>query len=256
MSKLVRILAVALVLGAFALAPATAQAQFGNTWWLTFWNNTGWSGGSAGSFSTTAPLAFNWGMGSPMSGVDADNFTMRATTDVWMAPGTYLFTVQADDEVALIINGTAVLDTRGQGQSGKTLTVQVPIWSNNFQRVEVEYREFTQLAYIFLSWQMIGAQPPVVPPGPGTLTPITGAQSVQTRFGDYTPCIAAGNHQKTCFVTDGQWDSPNFGSIEMEPPITQWGNCTSRSVENRQLYVERPPQSAACSATEAGWFAR
>ncbi|MGL4650444.1 MAG: hypothetical protein ACRC1H_13635, partial [Caldilineaceae bacterium] len=85
---------------------------------------------------------------------------------------------------------------------------------------------------------------------------IPGAQSVQTRYGDFTPCIQANNHQKTCFVSDGAWDSPNFGSIEMEPAITQWGNCVADTVQNRQLYVERPPQPAACSKTEAGWFPR
>jgi len=138
--------------------------------------------------------------------------------------------------------------------------VQVPVYSNNFQRIDVEYREYTQLAYVFVSWNFSAPAPGPMPgqvPNPGnTGAPIPGSQSVQTRYGDYTPCIQANNHQKVCFVGDGAWDSPNFGSIEMEPKIVQWGNCTRDQVMDRQLYVNMPPQSAACSRTEAGWFPR
>jgi hypothetical protein len=256
MSKTLRILAVVVVVCASLLTAAPAQAQVGNTWFLDFFANLNWAGAPTGSFSTTAPLAFNWGLGAPLPNMPVDNWTMRATTDVWMNAGTYNFTLQADDEVALIVNGVSFLDSRGQGLSGRTLNVQVPIFNSGFQRITVEFREFTQLAYVFMNWSLVGSVPPTVSPGPPTtMTPITGASSVVTRFGDYTPCIAGGNHQKVCFQSDGAWDSPNFGSIEMEPPITQWGNCTADQVQTRQLFVERAPQQAKCSKTEAGWFA-
>ena len=47
-----------------------------------------------------------------------------------------------------------------------------------------------------------------------------------------------------------------MGSIQTEPIIVRWTNCTADQVQNIQLYSNMPAQSAACSKTEAGWFAR
>lgn len=257
-----------LALGAFTFLPSQApavQAQSGNTWTVNYWPNPNWQGYSPFS-QQVGILAFNWGTGAPMPGMPVDNFTATATTSAWFSAGTYQFSTQADDEVTLVINGTTFVNTINQGQSGKTQFVTVTLpdgWAN----LRVDYREFTGNAYLFVNWTWVsGGNPPPTPtptpvpgtggnPAPGTVV-VPSAASVQTDFGDYTPCIEQNIHQVNCFVSNGAWNAPNAGSIQMEPQILIWGNCTADSVQNMQIYVNTPPQSAACSKTEAGWFPR
>jgi hypothetical protein len=79
---------------------------------------------------------------------------------------------------------------------------------------------------------------------------------VQTQFGNYTPCIQQNIHQVNCFVSDGQWNSPNRGSIETEPQITLWRVCTPDSWANFPVSCDPnvPLQSYKCSKTAAGFF--
>lgn len=257
---------VALVVAAAIGIPAwtpNAQAQNGNIWQINYWSNPSWQGYSPFS-QQVGILAFNWGTGAPMPGMPVDNFTATATTTAWFSAGTYQFSTQADDEVTLVINGVTWINTVNQGQSGKTQFVNVSLpdgWAN----IRVDYREFTGNAYLFVNWRMIGGvQPGPTPtpvpnqgsvPAPGTV-PVPSSSSVQTEFGDFTPCIQQNIHQKNCFVSNGAWNAPNAGSIGMEPQILIWGNCTADQVQNMQIFQNTPVQSAACSRTGAGWFPR
>lgn len=256
-----------LVLAAFTILPGhtpAVQAQNGNTWQVSFWPNPSWQGYSPFT-QQVGILAFNWGTGAPMPGMPVDNFTARATTSAWFSAGTYQFSTQADDEVTLVINGTTFVNTVNQGQSGKTQFVTVTL-PDGWADIRVDYREFTGNAYLFVNWTWVGGGPqpgptptPVPNPGgdpaPGTV-PVPSAGSVQTDFGDYTPCIQQNIHQVNCFVPNGAWNAPNAGSIQMEPQILIWQNCTADAVQSMQIFVNTPPQSAACSKTQAGWFPR
>ncbi|MFN2164970.1 MAG: hypothetical protein ACK2U9_01760, partial [Anaerolineae bacterium] len=99
--------------------------------------------------------------------------------------------------------------------------------------------------------------PTPVPTPTNNCRPVS-ATSVQTKFGNYTPCIQNGWHQEKCFKSDGAWDSPNLGSIQMEPQITIWANCVGDSTTTFQVSCDPdvPWQSFNCSKTEAGWFPR
>jgi len=237
-------------------------AQSGNVWRLDYYNNLDW----AGSPVTTAFnsfVAFDWGYGSPSPAVPVDNFTGRFTTDAYFYAGNYTFTLTADDEVALIVDGVTLLDTRGAGASGKTFTVNFGMWEG-MHRIEALYREYTQLAYVYINWAY--GKPGTTPPPPPTQpTPVPppanncqpqSATSVQTEFGDYTPCIQQGLHQSACFQSNGAWNAPNMGSIETEPQIVIWGNCTPDSWTNFPISCDPnvPQQSYKCSKTGAGWF--
>lgn len=243
------------------LGLVTAQTQ--STWQVQYYNNPNWQGGPA--LTQTAPyIYFNWGYGSPGPAIPADNFTARMFSDQFFYAGTYRFTVLADDEVALTIDNVLYLDTRNAGQSGKTFTIDIPI-TQNTHRVQMDYREFVATAYIQLSWVYIkpdGSIPTPTPPPPlPTPTPSqcmpSSAASVQTKFGDYTPCIQQGLHQSKCFQSDGAWDSPNVGSIELEPKIEFWGKCEpADTVKSFQVSCDPkvPYKAYKCSKTLAGWF--
>ncbi len=255
---IIALLVIVALLPLAAQAPAPASAQSGNLWTAWYWNNPDWAGTPVLS-QTVSFIWFNWGFGSPGAGVPVDYFTARFDTTAFFNAGTYRFTITADDEAVLIINNVTFLDTRGAGQSGKTLVVDVPLNQGN-ANISVLYREFTQAAYITVNWQYIkpGAVPPPPPPPPTTPTQCfpPSASSVQTRFGDYTPCIQQNIHQMNCFQSDGAWNSPNQGSIQMEPQITIWGNCVADTTTSFQVSCDPnvPMASFNCSKTEAGWF--
>lgn len=237
---------------ALLVGAVPAAAQSGNTWRVDYFNNPNWAG-SPVMTQFTPLISFNWGLGSPGPAVPVDNFTGRMTTDAFFYAGTYQFTALADDEVALIIDGVTRLDTRGQGQSGKQITFSMSMWQGT-HRVEVLYREWTVSAYVFVNWTLLGGS--VTPTPPPGVPPLPASQSsVQTQFGDYTPCIQQNIHQANCFVSDGAWNSPNLGSIQMEPQIVSWNVCTpdvTQSFVDNNLQV----RSFNCSKTAAGWFPR
>ena len=233
-----------------SLAPAAAQS--GNTWRADYFGNPDWAGAPVTTEFVTFS-SFDWGYGSPSPYVPADNFTARFTTDAFFYVGNYTFSVIADDEFALIIDGVTRLDSRGQGQSGKPHNITIPM-AQGQHHVEVLYREWTVTAYLFVNWTYGGGesiQPPIqnYPPLPAS------SDSVQTKFGDYTACLQQGIHQANCFVSDGAWDSPNLGSIQMERPIEAWVNCEPAD-QLSTFYVspEVPQKDYRCSKTLAGWF--
>jgi hypothetical protein len=183
-----------------------------------------------------------------------DNWTARLNTDAFFYNGYYTFTVIADDEVAVLINGATYVDTRGKGQSGKQITFTVPMGQQTYH-IEVLFREFTETAYLFVNWALGTTPPP--PPTPGQTAPSLPANqaTIVTQFGDYTPCMQQNIHQSNCFVSDGAWDSPNLGSIQMEPQIRSWVNCSPADVE-QTFFVNQQEGNKAfkCSKTLAGWF--
>jgi len=81
---------------------------------------------------------------------------------------------------------------------------------------------------------------------------------VQSNFGDYTPCIQQNSHQSNCFHSDGAWNSPNVGSVQMEPKITIWGNCEPADKDVTWTVDQNSDPMKThkfrCSKTLAGWF--
>jgi hypothetical protein len=250
---LLRAVLLTVCVAALAGSPA-ALAQSGNVWRIDYFNNPNWAGAPVQT-DFNSWISFNWGLGSPGPAVPVDNFTARMTTDAWFPGGVFQFSLVADDEVALIADGITYVDTRGRGQSGKTQIVSVPL-APGVHRLEVLYREFTVDAYVFVSWgQQSGGVTPVPPIGSPYPPLPPSAGSLQTQFGDYTPCIQQNIHQSNCFVSNGAWDGPNQGSIAMEPQIVSWNACT-RDTINTFTTANGEPREFVCSRTEAGWFPR
>ena len=255
---------VALLLLAVVAAPLLAQS--GNTWYVQYYANPNWSGAPAMSMNSTY-IDFNWGTNPPGPGMPADNWTGTMTSTAYFYSGPYAFSALADDEISMQIDGVTYINTMGAGMSGKSVQVTVPMTQGN-HNVVVRYREFTGTAYAYLTWVYTKpGVPPVytpMPVPPPVSTPTcspwwscscpTQATAVTTQFGNYASCIQKNIHQSNCFVSDGQWDSPNTGSIQMEPQIQVWGNCTPGQLQCMQLACNQAPVQATCSKTGAGWF--
>jgi hypothetical protein len=199
-------------------------------------------------------INFNWGANSPGPNMPASNWTARLTSDVYFVAGTYRFTVVADDEFVLAVDGFNYYNTLGAGQSGKAFVIDVGI-IQGMHRVQVDFRQYSGPGYLSVDWQYLKDNQPVPPPtGTPAPTPVPIPGKLVTRYGDYTPCMLQNLHQAECFQSDGQWDSPNLGSIQLEPKIVLWGNCKGDEIQNKALSPNTDPQLAKCSKTEAGWF--
>lgn len=263
----------ALALFAMSLIPLLSfdslQAQSGNQWREDYYSNPDWSGGpSFTQFSNF--ISYNWGLGSPAPNIQPDNFTARYTTSAFFYAGTYRFTILADDEFVFYVDGVQYANTLGRGQSGKTITLDIPM-TQAAHTIQIDYRELVQYAYISVNWTYLKpgtvvTPPPGVAPAP-TPTPSKplpfplppqSASSVTTEFGNYTPCIQNGQHQSACYQTTGAWNAPNMGSVQGEPQITIWGNCQPADSDTTWTTDPNsdPPKfnDFRCSKTLAGWF--
>jgi len=255
MKRAFAILAAIALAFAMLLPAAPAQAQSGNQWRIDYYPNTNWAG--APTYTQYANVInFNWGAGAPGPGMPNANWTSRMTTNAFFYAGTYRFTFLADDEIFVTMDGQPIVDTRGQGQSGKTFVVDVPMYQGN-HNIQADFRQFGGGAYVSIDWQIVKGVAPVPPPQQPQ-QPVNPSQpSVQTQFGDYTPCIQQNIHQSNCFQSNGAWDSPNLGSIQTEPKIQTWENCKANSFKNFVVDQNTNPPTEKqfkCSKTEAGYF--
>ncbi len=103
-----------------------------------------------------------WGNGSPGSGVNSDFFSARWTGDVTFAPGTYRFTVRADDGVRLKIDNNTVIN-QWKDQGPTTYTADVSL--SDVSRIVMEYYENGGGATAQMSWALVqsGTNPPTQP---------------------------------------------------------------------------------------------
>lgn len=264
LKTIVAVAVLLIAIGATTLAASNPQTEFNaqtapNQWRMDFYPNLDWAGYPVYTQYSTY-LNYNWGEGAPGPNLPAANWTMRATLTTYFYGGEYQIQVLADDEFVFMLDGVIYMDTVGQGLSGKTVVFSVPV-SQGFHTIRIDFRQYSGPGYLLGSWFYVkpgnpAPQPPDRPlPAP---LPPQSAPSVQTQYGDFTPCIQQGLHQSKCFHSDGAWNSPNLGSIELEPPITIWGNCepadsdvvwTVDTTTDPMITKE-----FRCSKTLAGWF--
>lgn len=148
-------------------------------WTGQYYNNRDLSGTPVLVRSDASP-SVNWGTGSPAAGVvNADNFSVRWTTSVYLAAGTYRFNVQADDGVRLYVNGVRYIDAWGPAQN-RVFTVDVPLIALT-HTIVVEYQEQEGLAFLNFSYGLVpgtGSSPPPASSG-ATAVVTTGMLNVR-----------------------------------------------------------------------------
>jgi hypothetical protein len=102
---------------------------------------------------TDSVIDFDWGRGSPASGIPADDFSVRWTGKASFDTGSYRFHVWVDDGARLFLDGQQVLDAWEDG-SARELTVDAGL-AKGTHTVVLEYYEHTHDARIRLSWEKI-----------------------------------------------------------------------------------------------------
>ncbi|MCL7454722.1 MAG: PA14 domain-containing protein [Anaerolineae bacterium] len=142
------IVVLALSSTATAQGPVVPQHSDAN-WQATYWNNMNLSGGSV--LQREEPnLDYNWGAGTPGSGVNADGFSARWTRYLDLAAGTYRFTTVSDDGLRLWVDGTLLID-EWTDHSAKTVSADKALAAGH-HLVIVEFYENTGDAVAKLSW--------------------------------------------------------------------------------------------------------
>ena len=102
-------------------------------------------------------INFNWGNGTPASGLPADRFSVRWSRTTSFDAGTYRFRALVDDGVRIYVDGTRVLDAWVDGAQ-REVTVDVPL-SGGTHAIRVEYYEATGQATIQVNWERRDSYP-------------------------------------------------------------------------------------------------
>ncbi len=130
-------------------------------WKGEYFNNQTLSGTPVLVRNDTA-INFNWGLGSPGTGVPADHFSARWTRNQYFASGTYQFTATADDGIRVWVGSTPLID-EWQNQSA-TYTANITLSAGTYG-LRVEYYENTGAAVAQVSWALVSSS---------TMNPWTG----------------------------------------------------------------------------------
>jgi len=152
--------AIAQVSWALAYAPVT-------NWRGEYFNNTTLSGSPA-LVRDDVDVNFDWGTGSPASGViGADGFSVRWTRDLSLAAGTYRFTMRVDDGGRLWVNNHLLIDAwRDQDPTTYTGDIYLP---GGAIPIKMEYYENTVAALVQLSWAPADGSSPSPSPSAGAV---------------------------------------------------------------------------------------
>jgi hypothetical protein len=248
--RIIPLLVAALMIIAVVFGGTTnVEAQSGNIWQAQFYNNSFLSGSPFATL-TTYYVAYNWGDAPPVQGMPQSNWTARFTTSAYFNAGTYRFFVTADDSFTLRLNNNIVYSNIDAPQPGRSFTFDVPLAAGSYF-VQVDYRQNSAQAYLFVNWTQGTSVRPTATPRPPRPTPIG---RLITRYGDYTNCVRRNLHQVNCFKSDGQWNSPDAGSIRTEPKIAIWYPCNPGTIVKQPLRFGGLIVDTQCSKTGAGFF--
>jgi hypothetical protein len=139
-----------------------------------YWNNKDCSGTQAITPLTTSSINYDWGTGSPASGVSADNFCVEWSNGGVNFPFTdwYTFFVLADDGIQLYYDNQ-LISNYWQDQAPTWHSVSLPVTAGN-HNIRLRYYDHTGGAVARMSWTrgrgMLGVYYGGVIPKTGAIT--------------------------------------------------------------------------------------
>lgn len=126
-----------------------------NQYKAEYWNNRYLSGNPVLVRCENWPINWDWGGGSPGSGVPADNFSARWTGTAAINAGTYTFIARADDGIRVWLDNSPIIDAwRDQGPTEYRTTRSV---SSGNHTIRVEYYENGGGAVAQFRWETAAA---------------------------------------------------------------------------------------------------
>jgi uncharacterized protein YraI len=141
------------------------------TWFAQYFANANLTGSPTLIQGESNP-SHNWGTGSPVASIPADNWSARWTSQQTLSAGTYTITASADDGVRVYVNGVLYINEFHLASANTyTATVTLPAGVHTFM---IEYYEAGGIAFLSYNLSLAGSQSP--PPNP------TGATATVTAF--------------------------------------------------------------------------
>ncbi len=187
------------------LAVYPAAAQSGAVWNAQYFNN-GFLLGPAALTRQDSAVAFNWGSTAPAPGVNADGFTVRWGTDVFLPAGTYRFWALADDNVRVNVDYqfNPLIDTFPQARVGQTISGDIAL-NTGTHHIQVDYAEAAGDAYVYVTWADLATNPS------GPNFPVPGS-----------PAVSSGPWTAQYYANTSLSGTP--GAIQSESsPTHDWG---------------------------------
>lgn len=147
-------------------------------WTAQYYSNTNFAG-SPSLIQTENSPTHDWGTGSPIASIPADNFSARWTSVQTLAAGTYQLSVKADDGVRVTIDGIVYVNefhlATGLNYSA-TITLTAGLHS-----FLIEYYEASGVAFLNFSLVPYSNVPTATPVITGASATVTGAYKLNVR---------------------------------------------------------------------------
>jgi hypothetical protein len=123
-------------------------------WYAEYYDNRTLSG-QPKTVRYDEEIDFDWGLDAPLSGIPANDFSVRWTATVDFEEGTYRFVAVADDGVRLWVDDKLILDA-WRDQDSRTIDDD-HILAKGKHDLRLEYYEHNKDAVIRLSWTRLGS---------------------------------------------------------------------------------------------------
>jgi hypothetical protein len=113
---------------------------------------------------TDATVNFDWGNGSPATGVQSNNFSVRWTGQV-LAPvtGTFTFSTVSNDGVRLWVNGQLIIDNWTDHATTTNTSAAIALVAGVKYDIKMEFYDHTGKAVARLRWAYPGQSTQVIP---------------------------------------------------------------------------------------------
>ena len=151
--KIVTVLLAGLfLLAGAAVASAQTETPSEADWYARYWNNMDQAGEPVLQRNEVA-VSYDWGLGSPASAVNPNNFSARWTSPVYFDEGTYRFTLTSDDGARVWIDDEYIIDSWTQRPA--TTDVTTVHLDEGTHNIAVDYFEDGGYALISFAWQRV-----------------------------------------------------------------------------------------------------
>lgn len=218
---------------------ASIAAQEIGRWTANYYNNRNLQGVPVVQRVEASP-SFNAGQGSPVPGVNADDFSARWTTTRLLPAGTYRFTAFADDGVRVYVDNGLIIDEWHLAR-GEQYTADV-VLAQGTHTITVEYFEANIDAFLNFDFSAIQSlDPPAI--GQSTATVEVPTLNVRTEpdivYGDVITRIEEGEvYPAVALNEDDTWVRINVNGT------LGWVSRAYVNLENTQTLprvTEEPP---------------
>ncbi|MEQ8672004.1 MAG: PA14 domain-containing protein [Aggregatilineales bacterium] len=143
----------------------TRQPVATTGWTAEYYTNNNLFGSPTAILTETIPR-YDWGTGSPLPTMPADNFSARWSSVQFLEAGTYEFNARADDGIRVTIDGIRYVDAWGPA-TNQSYARQLTLLQGSHNFI-IEYYEAQGVAFVDFSLDRINTSTDPVTPAPTT----------------------------------------------------------------------------------------